>query len=68
MRYFSQIFAHRLHFLAHSSPNPWNFLSDKSNGIVFGLLSSVPENTSENMTFGSHPSVGAGCLENKPSD
>ena len=37
--------------LAHSSPNPCNFMSNKSNGDIFchefGLLSSVPEITSE---------------------
>lgn len=33
-----------LWFLTHSSPNPWNFLSNKSLFfMIFGLLSSVPE-------------------------
>lgn len=68
MSYFSQIFGHHPHFLAHNSINPWNFLSDNSNRIIFGLSSSVPVNTSEKVTFGSYPRVGAGCQEKKPSD
>lgn len=47
MSYFSQIFGHHPHFLAHNSTNPWNFLSDNSNRIIFGLSFSVPVNTSE---------------------
>ena len=38
-------------FLAHSSPNPGDFLSDKSNGIIFCFLSSAPETTSQEVTL-----------------
>lgn len=45
--YFSYIFGLYPQFLTHSSQNPWNFLSNNSNGvyfvIIFGLLSLVPE-------------------------
>ena len=51
-------------FLAHRSQNPWNSLSDKGNEIIFGLLSSVPENTSGKVTSGSHAGMGAGCHVN----
>ena len=54
--------------LPHSSQNTWNFLSNKSNGLIFGLLSLVSENASGKETFGSHPRVGAGCQENQPCD
>ena len=65
--YFSYIFVLHPQFLAHRSPNLWNFLSDKSNGI-FDLSSSVPEKASEKVTFGSHPRMEAGCQENQPYD
>ena len=39
-------------FLAHSSPNSWNSLSNKGNEIICGLLSLVPENISGNPTQG----------------
>lgn len=49
--YFSHIFGLYPQFLAHSSPNPSNFLSCRSNGASFVtisvLLSSVPEKASE---------------------
>ena len=38
-------------FLVHSSPNPGDFLSDKSNGIIFCFLSSAPETTSQEVTL-----------------
>ena len=48
---FLYIFDLHLLFLAQSSQNPWNFLKDMSNKstsvIIYGLLSSVPEITSE---------------------
>ena len=44
-------------FLAHSSPNPWNCLSNKSNGI-FGLLSSAPGNTLGQLTSRVPSSMG----------
>ena len=49
--YFSCIFGLCLQFLAHSSQNHWNFLRITamvvSFVIMFGFLSSVPENTLE---------------------
>lgn len=45
--YFSYIFGLYPQFLTHSSQNPWNFLSNNSNGVyfvvIFGLLVLVPE-------------------------
>lgn len=45
------VFSFNPGFLAHSSPNPWNFLSNKANRtsfvIIFAPLSSVPEITLE---------------------
>ena len=38
-------------FLVHSSQNPWNFLSDKSNGL-FGFLSSIPVKVSDKVISG----------------
>lgn len=38
-------------FLAHSSPNLGDFLSDKSNEIIFCFLSSLPETTSQKVTL-----------------
>ena len=63
----SHIFGLHPQFLAHRFPNPWDFLTYKSNGI-FSLSSPVPEKASEKMTFGSHPKVEAGCQENQPYD
>lgn len=49
--YLSDIFGLHPQFLAHSSQNAWNFQNDKNNKsifiIQFGLLSSLPEITSE---------------------
>ena len=44
--YFSDRSGPHLQFPAQTSQNSWNFLSNKSSGIIFGLLSSVPENAS----------------------
>ena len=44
-------------FLAHSSENPWNFLSDESNK---GVLCYVNK-----MIFVTHLRMGAGCQENQ---
>ena len=55
-------------FLAHSSQNPWTFLSYKSSEIIFGLLSSGPENASGKVTFGSHRRREAACQESQPCD
>ena len=38
-------------FLVHSSQNPWNFLSDKSNGL-FGFLFSIPVKVSDKVISG----------------
>ena len=54
--YLSYIFG--LHHLPHSSQSIWNFLSCETNGIIFGLLSSVPEKPSGKVTFGSHQRWG----------
>lgn len=36
--------------------------------IILDLLSSVPENSSGKVTFGSHPRVGAVCQEKRPCE
>lgn len=36
--YFSDILDLRPQFVAHSSQNPWNFLSSKSNGSIFVMI------------------------------
>lgn len=59
-------------FLFHSSwlssPNPWNLLRDKTPGIIFGLLCSVPETVSGKVTSGSYAKVGVHSQENQPYD
>ena len=47
---FSYTFVPNPQFQAHSSSNPWNFLSKKNK--ISGLMSSVPENSSEKVTTG----------------
>ena len=47
-------------FLAQSSSNPGNFLSDRSNKGVFCYVNEV--------TFGPHWKMGAGCQEKPPYD
>lgn len=52
-------------------PKPLEFSEHKKGGwwqIILGLLSSVPENSSGKVTFGSHPRVGAGCQEKQPCE
>ena len=47
-------------FLAHSPPNPWNFLSAMSGKGVLGYIKEV--------TFGPHSRVGAGYQDDCPCD
>ena len=56
------IFTHSFWFTTFQ--NSWNFLRDKSNGIILGFLSSNPENPLGKVIFGSHPRVGADCRRN----
>ena len=65
--YFPNTFGLHPQFLAHSFPNPWNFLSSKSTGI-FDLLSSVLKKGSGKVVSGFHPRMGAGCQEIQPCD
>ena len=52
-------------------PKPLEFSEHKKGGwwqIIFDLSSSVPENSSGKVTFGSHPKVGAGCQKKGPCE
>lgn len=55
-----KIFGLHIQLLAHSSPNSWNFLNVESEQGVIVILTE--------MTFGSHPRVGADGQETQPCD
>ena len=51
-----KIFALHPQILAHSSQNPWNFPNVENDKSIFSYVTMV--------TWGGHPRVGAGCLDN----
>lgn len=58
----------RLHHQSSSQlPHLWNFLGDKSSGIIFGILSSVHENISEKVTFHLLVAKEGGWLPREPT-
>ena len=58
--YFSHVFGLHPHFLAHGSQNPWDFLNVESDKGIFCSVNEV--------TFGKHLRVGAGCQWSQPCD
>lgn len=58
--YYPCIFGVHPWFLAHSSKNPWNLLSDESNKDVFCYANEV--------IWGPHLRMGTACQENRPYD